>query len=48
MITGGGMLELPWLTLSSSAHGLVAAIAIWLAFLPPAVYRRRFAAPAAA
>lgn len=42
MITGVGMLKLPWLTLSSSAHGLVAAIAIWLAFL------HRFAAPAAA
>lgn len=43
MATGVGMLEMPWVTLSSSAHGLIAAIAIWLAFLPPAAYRRRFA-----
>jgi len=26
----------------SSAIGLVAAAAIWLAFFPPALYRRRF------
>jgi hypothetical protein len=29
----------------SSGFGLVAAVAIWLAFFPPAVYRRRFATP---
>ena len=29
----------------SSSFGLMAAIAIWLAFFPPAVYRRRFATP---
>jgi hypothetical protein len=28
------------------AIGLVAAVAIWLAFFPPAAYRRRFAAAA--
>ena len=32
--------------LVSSALGLVAAIAIWLAFFPPAAYRRRFASAA--
>jgi hypothetical protein len=34
--------------LMSSGFGLVAAIAIWLAFFPPAFYRRRFAAAASA
>jgi len=33
-------LEVPWVTLSSSLHGLVAAVAMWLAFLPSAAYRR--------
>lgn len=32
----------------SSLFGLVAAIAIWLAFFPPAAYRRRFAATVSA
>jgi hypothetical protein len=32
--------------LVSSLFGLVAAVAIWLAFFPPAAYRRRFAATA--
>jgi hypothetical protein len=32
--------------LVSSGFGLIAAIAIGLAFFPPAAYRRRFAAPA--
>lgn len=32
--------ELGWVTMSSSLHGLVAAIALWLAFLPPARWRR--------
>jgi len=39
--TGLPPLAIPWVTLSSSLHGLVAAIAMWLAFLPPAAYRRR-------
>ena len=34
--------------LISSLFGLVAAVAIWLAFFPPAAYRRRFAATASA
>lgn len=38
--TGTPTLEIPWVTLSSSLHGLVAAVAMWLAFLPPAAYRR--------
>jgi len=38
--TGQEIFDLPWLTLSSSIHGLTAAIAMWLAFLPPAGYRR--------
>jgi hypothetical protein len=29
-----------WVMLSSSLHGLVAAVAMWLAFLPPAAYVR--------
>jgi hypothetical protein len=33
--------------LVSSAIGLVAAVAIWLAFFPPAAYRRRFLSSAA-
>jgi hypothetical protein len=32
--------------LVSSALGMIAAIAIWLAFFPPAAYRRRIARPA--
>jgi hypothetical protein len=34
--------------LASSLFGLVAAVAIWLAFFPPAFYRRRFSARAPA
>jgi hypothetical protein len=29
-----------WVTMSSSLHGLVSAVALWLAFVPPAAYRR--------
>jgi hypothetical protein len=39
-ITGQSTLEVPWLMMSSSMHGLVAAIAMWLAFVPPARYVR--------
>jgi hypothetical protein len=40
-----------WVNLSSSLHGLVAAVAMWLAFAPPAFYthlvvRRASASPA--
>lgn len=38
----------PWLQLSSSLHGLAAAVAMWLAFLPPAWYLRRVEAGAGA
>jgi len=38
--TGVASLEIPWVVASSSAHGLVAAIAMWLAFLPPKSYLR--------
>lgn len=40
IMTGKGALEIPWVVTSSSAHGFVAAMAMWLAFLPPAWYRR--------
>ena len=40
-ITGMPLFDVPWLTLSSSLHGLVAAIAMWLAFVPPAGYLSR-------
>jgi len=40
MITGASSLETPWLMASSSAHGLVSALALWLAFVPPAAYVR--------
>jgi hypothetical protein len=33
-------LEIPWVTLSSSLHGLVAAVAMWFAFLPTEAYTR--------
>jgi hypothetical protein len=45
--TGVSMREIGWVTASSSAHGMVAAIAIWLAFVPPAAYRRWIAGEAA-
>lgn len=38
--TGRPPLEIGWLMLSSSLHGLVAAVAMWLAFLPLPFYRR--------
>lgn len=40
VVTGKTLLEIPWVLASSSAHGFVAAIAMWLAFLPPAWYLR--------
>jgi hypothetical protein len=46
--TGQAIFEIPWLTLSSSLHGLTAAIAMWLAFLPTAGYRRFIESRAAA
>jgi hypothetical protein len=40
MATGIASAEVPALLLSSSLHGLVAAIAMWLAFVPPNAYTR--------
>ena len=40
LITGIPMQELGWLTLSNSLFGLAAAVLMWIAFLPPAAYRR--------
>lgn len=39
--------EVPWVLASSSLHGLVAAVAMWLAFVPPAAYTRLVARQAA-
>jgi hypothetical protein len=36
--TGEASIRIPWVIASSSAHGLVAAIAMWLAFVPPRAY----------
>jgi hypothetical protein len=41
-------IELPWVMLSSSLHGLAAAVATWLAFVPNAAYTRMIRARAAA
>ena len=38
LATGKGPLELPAVLVSSSAHGLVAALGMWLAFAPPRAY----------
>ena len=38
--TGVMPTESPELMLSSSLHGMVAAVAMWLAFVPTAAYRR--------
>lgn len=46
LVSGRAPLEQTWVTMSSSLHGLVAAAALWLAFLPPAAYRRRVRARA--
>ena len=45
---GSAMTELDGLTLSNSMFGLTAAVLMWIAFLPPAFYRRWIAARAAA
>ena len=51
LATGIPSAEVPALLLSSSLHGLVAAIAMWLAFVPPRAYtlwiRAQSSAPAA-
>ena len=40
LATGKNMLQLPEIVASSSAHGFVAAIGMWLAFAPPRAYAR--------
>ena len=39
-ITGQHMLAIPWVTVSNSLHGLTSAVLMWVAFIPPAFYRR--------
>ncbi len=40
IVTGQALRELDWLTLSNSLFGLASAVLMWVAFLPPAAYRR--------
>ncbi len=40
--------EIPWVLASSSAHGLAAAVCMWLAFVPPAAYTRYVASRSSA
>jgi len=40
LLAGVPSLEMPAVQLSSSLHGLVSAVAMWLAFLPPRPYLR--------
>ncbi len=40
LVTGLPPLQMPWITLSSSLHGLTAAVALWLAFVPNQAYLR--------
>ena len=40
VVRGSAMQELDGLTLSNSLFGLAAAVLMWVAFLPPAAYRR--------
>ena len=46
--TGSGLGELDGVTLSNSMFGLASAVLMWIAFLPPAGYRRWLEARAAA
>jgi hypothetical protein len=39
-VTNTASVEISWLMLSSSLHGLTAAVAMWLAFMPTESYRR--------
>jgi hypothetical protein len=39
LATGRASLEIPAVVVSSSAHGFVAAVGMWLAFAPPRAYR---------
>lgn len=40
LATGQLPIDVPWLMMSSSLHGLTAAVAMWLAFVPTVAYRR--------
>jgi hypothetical protein len=40
MVTGSAMAQLDGVTLSNSLFGLASAVHMWIAFLPPAAYRR--------
>lgn len=40
IVTGVPSTDIPWVLASSSAHGMVAAVAMWFAFVPPAGYAR--------
>lgn len=46
--SGGVRTQIPWVLASSSGHGLVAAVCMWLAFVPPAAWRRFVASRARA
>jgi hypothetical protein len=48
VVSGLSMSELPALTLSNSLFGLAAAVLMWIAFVPPAAWRRYIAGPHAA
>jgi hypothetical protein len=48
LATGVSLGDAGWVTVSSSLHGLVSAIALWLAFLPPQAWREYVRARAAA
>ena len=41
LITGLGSIDHPLISLLLSLHGLVAAVAMWLAFIPPPTYVAR-------
>jgi len=47
VVTGQPTFDVGWVMLSSSLHGLTAAVAMWLAFLPSERYRRWVEARAA-
>jgi hypothetical protein len=40
LLGGADAGQASWVMVSSSLHGLVAAVALWFAFVPPAFYRR--------
>ncbi len=47
LAAGRPPIEIPWVLACSSAHGVVAAIGMWLAFAPPRAYARWIAGRAA-